>query len=83
MRGGKGGCVVLWFQALEHPRFDRCKRRQLLDIPKDTRAGNQAIHPVSEYGQALTLGQVRTDEKSNQAIAIPRVPEMQEPVGAS
>ena len=41
----------------------------------DARAGKQAIHLVSAWASAnsLTLGQVKTDEKSNEITAIPRL----------
>ena len=52
----------------------------------DTRAGKGAIHlvsawasantPVSSTGQALILGQVKTEEKSNEITAIPRLLEL-------
>ena len=44
------------------------------------RAGKQAIHLVSAWASAntLTLGQVKTDEKSNEITAIPRLLEMLE-----
>ena len=32
MREGKGASIMDYFEALEDPRIDRCKRRQLLDI---------------------------------------------------
>ena len=46
----------------------------------DKRAGRQAIHLVSAWASAstLTLGQVRTDRKSNEITAIPRLLEMLE-----
>ena len=46
----------------------------------DSRAGRQAIHLVSAWASAnrLTLGQVATDEKSNEITAIPRLLEMLE-----
>ena len=41
----------------------------------DKRAGKQAIHLVSAWAAAntLTLGQVKTDQKSNEITAIPRL----------
>ena len=47
---------------------------------QDKRAGKQAIHLVSAWASAntLTLGQVKTDEKSNEITAIPRLLEMLE-----
>ena len=44
----------------------------------DKRAGKQAIHLVSAWASAnaLTLGQVKTDRKSNEITAIPRLLEM-------
>ncbi len=41
----------------------------------DKRAGKQAIHLVSAWASAntLTLGQVKTEEKSNEITAIPRL----------
>ena len=46
----------------------------------DKRAGKQAIHPVSVWASAntLTLGQVKTDQKSNEITAIPRLLELLE-----
>ena len=46
----------------------------------DKRAGKQAIHLVSAWASAntLTLGQVKTDRKSNEITAIPRLLEMLE-----
>ena len=46
----------------------------------DKRAGRQAIHPVSTWAAAntLTLGQVKTDQKSNEITAIPRLLELLE-----
>ena len=46
----------------------------------DKRAGRQAIHLVSAWasGNTLTLGQVKTEEKSNKITAIPRLLEMLE-----
>ena len=46
----------------------------------DHRAGKQAIHLVSAWAAAntLTMGQVRTDEKSNEITAIPRLLELLE-----
>ena len=46
----------------------------------DKRAGKQAIHLVSAWGSAntLTLGQVKTDRKSNEITAIPRLLELLE-----
>ena len=46
----------------------------------DKRAGRQAIHLVSAWASAntLTLGQVKTEEKSNEITAIPRLLEMLE-----
>ena len=46
----------------------------------DKRAGKQAIHLVSAWASAntLTLGQVKTEEKSNEITAIPRLLEMLE-----
>ena len=46
----------------------------------DKRAGKQAIHPVSAWASAntLTLGQVKTDQKSNEITAIPRLLELLE-----
>ena len=46
----------------------------------DRRAGRQAIHLVSAWASAntLTLGQVKTEEKSNEITAIPRLLEMLE-----
>ena len=46
----------------------------------DKRGGKQAIHLVSAWASAntLTLGQVKTDEKSNEITAIPRLLEMLE-----
>ena len=32
MRKGKGASIMDYFETLEDPRIDRCKRRQLLDI---------------------------------------------------
>ena len=44
----------------------------------DNRAGKQAIHLVSAWASAntLTLGQVKTEEKSNEITAIPRLLEL-------
>ena len=44
----------------------------------DKRAGKQAIHLVSAWASAntMTLGQVKTEEKSNEIAAIPRLLEM-------
>ena len=44
----------------------------------DTRAGKGALHLVSAWASAnmLTLGQVRTEEKSNEITAIPRLLEL-------
>ena len=44
----------------------------------DKRAGKQAIHLVSAWGSAntLTLGQVKTDRRSNEITAIPRLLEL-------
>ncbi len=41
----------------------------------DTRAGKSAIHMVSAFasGQGVCLGQVSTDEKSNEITAIPKL----------
>ena len=46
----------------------------------DKRAGKQAIHLVSAWASAntLTLGQVKTEDKSNEITAIPRLLEMLE-----
>ena len=46
----------------------------------DKRAGKQAIHLVSAWASAntLTLGQVKTEEKSNEITAIPKLLEMLE-----
>ena len=46
----------------------------------DKRAGKQAIHLVSAWAAAntLTLGQVKTDQKSNEITAIPRLLELLE-----
>ena len=46
----------------------------------DKRAGKQAIHLVSAWAPAntLTLGQVKTEEKSNEITAIPRLLQMLE-----
>ena len=46
----------------------------------DKRAGKQAIQLVSAWGSAntLTLGQVKTDRKSNEITAIPRLLELLE-----
>ena len=46
----------------------------------DKRAGKRAIHLVSAWASAntLTLGQVKTDRKSNEITAIPRLLEMLE-----
>ena len=46
----------------------------------DKRAGRQAIHLVSAWASAntLTLGQVKTEDKSNEITAIPRLLEMLE-----
>ena len=46
----------------------------------DKRAGKQAIHLVSAWASAntLTLGQVKTDRKSNEITAIPRLLELLE-----
>ena len=46
----------------------------------DTRAGKGALHLVSAWASAntLTLGQVRTEEKSNEITAIPRLLELLE-----
>ena len=46
----------------------------------DKKAGRQAIHLVSAWASAntLTLGQVKTEEKSNEITAIPRLLEMLE-----
>ena len=46
----------------------------------DKRAGQQAIHLVSAWAAAntLTLGQVKTDQKSNEITAIPRLLELLE-----
>ena len=46
----------------------------------DKRAGRQAIHLVSAWAAAntLTLGQVKTDQKSNEITAIPRLLELLE-----
>ena len=46
----------------------------------DKRAGKQAIHLVSAWASAntLSLGQVRTEDKSNEITAIPRLLEMLE-----
>ena len=46
----------------------------------DKRAGQQAIHLVSAWASAntLTLGQVKTDRKSNEITAIPRLLELLE-----
>ena len=165
MMGKKCGAIMEYFEALEDPRIDRCKRHQLLDIitiaicavicgadswvyvemfgkskeawfrtfldlpngvpshdtfgdvfsrldpdrfqecfqecfqewsqgvaellpgevvaidgktlrrSHDKRAGKQAIHLVSAWASAntLTLGQVKTDRKSNEITAIPRL----------
>ena len=166
MMGKKCGAIMEYFEALEDPRIDRCKRHQLLDIitiaicavicgadswvyvemfgkskeawfrtfldlpngvpshdtfgdvfarldpdrfqecfqewsqgvaellpgevvaidgktlrrSHDKRAGKQAIHLVSAWASAntLTLGQVKTDRKSNEITAIPRLLEMLE-----
>ena len=45
---------------------------------QDKRAGRQAIHLVSAWASAntLTLGQVKTEEKSNEITAIPRLLQM-------
>ncbi len=47
------------------------------------RAGKQAIHLVSAWASAntLTLGQVKTEEKSNGITAIPRLLELLELIG--
>ncbi len=44
----------------------------------DKRAGKQAIHLVSAWGSAntLTFGQVKTDRRSNEITAIPRLLEL-------
>ena len=46
----------------------------------DKRAGKEAIHLVSAWASAntLTLGQVKTEEKSNEITAIPRLLELLE-----
>ena len=46
----------------------------------DQRAGKQAIHLISAWASenTLTLGQVKTEEKSNEITAIPRLLEMLE-----
>ena len=46
----------------------------------DTRAGKGALHLVSAWASAntLTLGQVKTEEKSNEITAIPRLLELLE-----
>ena len=46
----------------------------------DTRAGKGALHLVSAWAAAntLTLGQVSTEEKSNEITAIPRLLELLE-----
>ena len=46
----------------------------------DKRAGKRAIHLISAWASAntLTLGQVKTDRKSNEITAIPRLLEMLE-----
>ena len=46
----------------------------------DNRAGKQPIHLVSAWASAntLTLGQVKTEEKSNEITAIPRLLELLE-----
>ncbi len=46
----------------------------------DTHAGRRAIHLVSAWASAntLTLGQVKTEEKSNEITAIPRLLELLE-----
>lgn len=46
----------------------------------DKRAGKHAIHLVSAWASAntLTLGQVKTDQKSNEITAIPRLLELLE-----
>ena len=166
MREGKGASIMDYFETLEDPRIDRCKRRQLLDIiaiaicavscgadswvhielfgkskeewfrtflelphgipshdtfgdvfsrldpeqfqqrfmawtqavsdlipgevvaidgktvrrSHDRNAGQRAIHLVSAWASAntLTLGQVKTAEKSNEITAIPQLLRMLE-----
>lgn len=76
------GCFVEWTQAVaallpgEVVAIDgKTVRRS-----HDRSAGKQAIHLVSAWASAntLTLGQVKTEEKSNEITAIPRLLQMLE-----
>lgn len=75
-------CFVEWTQAVADllpgevvAIDDKTARRS-----HDKRAGRRAIHLVSAWVSAntLTLGQVKTEEKSNEIMAIPRLLEMLE-----
>ncbi len=52
----------------------------MCERPHDKRAGKQAINLVSAWASAntLTLGQMKTDQKSNKITAIPRLLELLE-----
>ena len=75
-------CFVEWTQAVadllpgEVVAIDGKTARR----SHDKRAGRQAIHLVSAWASAntLTLGQLKTEEKSNEITAIPRLLEMLE-----
>lgn len=83
-------CFMEWTQGVadlvpgEVVAIDGKTARRTHDGP----AGKRALHPVSGTGQALvsawasantlTLGQVQTEEKSNEITAIPRLLELLE-----